>query len=47
MLILELTEVGFGSHSSGFLGFKWKYRPFGSKVIAPEWFFEAVPSPFM
>jgi hypothetical protein len=29
------------------LGFKWKYRPFESKVIAPEWFIEAISSPFM
>jgi len=47
MLILELTEVGFGSHSSGFLGFKWRYIPFESKIIAAEWFIEAISSLFM
>jgi hypothetical protein len=47
MLILELTEVGFGSYFSGFLGFKWKYIPFESKIIAPEWFIETISSPFM
>ena len=48
MLMLDLNGSGFWQAKLGVsLGFKWKYRPFEGKVIAPEWFIEAISSPFM